>query len=207
MRHRRRTRRLGCQMAHRKALLRNMVTSLLEHGRIVTTVPRAKEVRRLADKMVTLAKDGSLHSRRQALSFVCSRAVVAKLFEHWREQFVERNGGYTRIVRVGPRRGDAAMLSVVEMAVDPLERLKSSRSPRRTRRGETPATQAGPQAAGSVAELPPFDDEAASSQAALEAGADVQDSKIKGEGEAVGEGIELTGEAVDTTKVGDPSFR
>lgn len=142
MRHRRRTRRLGCQTAHREAMLRNMVTSLLEHGRIVTTVPRAKEVRRLADKMVTLAKDGGLHARRQALSVLRDRKVLDKLFEHWGKALASKNGGYSRVIRKGPRRGDAAMLSVVEMAVDSLERPKSARRARKPQISDTVIPQA-----------------------------------------------------------------
>jgi len=126
MRHRRKTRKLGCKTPHRQAMLRNMVTSLFEHGRIVTTLPRAKEVRRIADHMVTLAKDGSLHSRRQALQVIRSRKVVDKLFDHWAKVFESRNGGYIRIVRIGPRRGDAAMMTVVEAVEESLERAKKS---------------------------------------------------------------------------------
>ncbi len=121
MRHRVRTRRLGVRTSHRKAMMRNMVTSLMEHGRIVTTITRAKELRRLADRMVTLGKDGSLHARRQALSVIRDRQVVAKLFEEWSPRFADRNGGYTRIVRLGPRRGDATMMAVIELAVESLK--------------------------------------------------------------------------------------
>ena len=121
MRHRVRTRRLGVRTSHRKAMMRNMVTSLMEHGRIVTTITRAKELRRLADRMVTLGKDGSLHARRQALSVIRDRQVVAKLFEEWSPKFADRNGGYTRIVRLGPRRGDATMMAVIELAVESMK--------------------------------------------------------------------------------------
>lgn len=109
-------------------MLRNMVSSLMEHGRIVTTVPRAKELRRLADKMVSLAKDGGLHARREALSVITRRDIVDKLFQHWRQQFENRNGGYSRLVRIGQRRGDAAMLTVVELAVDSLKGPKTAES-------------------------------------------------------------------------------
>ncbi len=124
MRHRVRTRRLGVRTSHRKAMMRNMVTSLMEHGRIVTTITRAKELRRLADRMVTLSKDGSLHARRQALSVIRDRHVVAKLFEEWGPMFADRTGGYTRIVRLGRRRGDATMMAVIELAVDSLKSSK-----------------------------------------------------------------------------------
>ena len=144
MRHRRRTRRLGCKTAHRKAMLGNMVTSLLRHGRIVTTVPRAKEVRRVADKMVTLAKRSSLHARRQAFSVIRDRKVVSKLFDKWGQEFADRNGGYTRIVRIGPRRGDAAMMSVVELVTDSLEKPKPQRKPQKIASAESVIPQAAP---------------------------------------------------------------
>ncbi len=124
MRHRRRTRRLGRTTPHRQAMMRNMVASLFRYGRIKTTDTRAKELRRLADKMVTLAKDGSLHARRQALSVIRDRDVVAKLFEELKQKFVSRNGGYTRIIKIGPRRGDAALMSYVELVIEGLERPK-----------------------------------------------------------------------------------
>ncbi len=124
MRHRVRTRRLGVRTSHRKAMMCNMVTSLMEHGRIVTTITRAKELRRIADRMVTLSKDGSLHARRQALSVIRDRHVVAKLFEEWGPMFADRTGGYTRIVRLGRRRGDATMMAVIELAVDSLKSSK-----------------------------------------------------------------------------------
>ena len=144
MRHRRRTRRLGCKTAHRKAMLGNMVTSLLRHGRIVTTVPRAKEVRRVADKMVTLAKRSSLHARRQAFSVIRDRKVVTKLFDEWGQEFADRNGGYTRIVRIGPRRGDAAMMSIVELVTDSLEKPKPQRKPQKMTSAESVIPQAAP---------------------------------------------------------------
>ncbi len=131
MRHRRQTHRLGCKTAHRKAMLGNMVTSLLRHGRIVTTVPRAKEARRLADKMITLAKRGDLHARRQAFAVIHDHKVVADLFETWGQRLANRDGGYTRIVRIGPRRGDAAMLSVLEIATDSLSRPGPRRRPKK----------------------------------------------------------------------------
>ncbi len=118
MRHLRRTRKLGWKTAHREAVFRNMVTSLLEHGRIITTVPRAKELRKIADKMVTLAKDGTLHAKRQALSIIRDRNVVTKLFTHWKEVMEDRNGGYCRLVKIGNRVGDASPMTIVEMVIE-----------------------------------------------------------------------------------------
>jgi len=115
MRHRKAGKRLGRTASHKKAMIRNMVTSLLEHERIVTTVPKAKEVRRFADRMITLGKRGDLHARRQALSFIQDKDVVAKLFDTLKEEYMERNGGYTRIIRTGTRQGDAADMAILEL--------------------------------------------------------------------------------------------
>lgn len=115
MRHKNAGRRLGRDTAHRQAMLRNMVTSLFEHERIVTTAPKAKELRKLADRMMTLAKRGDLHARRQALSVIRDRRVVAKLFDQLKEDYMDRNGGYTRIIRTGVRSGDAAPMAIIEL--------------------------------------------------------------------------------------------
>jgi large subunit ribosomal protein L17 len=115
MRHRNSGRKLGRTTSHREAMFRNMVTSLFEHERIVTTTPKAKEARRLVDKMITLAKRGDLHARRQALSFIRSKDVVAKLFDVIQLQFVDRKGGYTRIIQTGVRQGDAAAMAILEL--------------------------------------------------------------------------------------------
>ena len=115
MRHRKAGKRLGRTTSHREAMLRNMVTSLLEHERIVTTTPKAKEVRRLADRMITLAKRGDLHARRQAMAVIRSKNVVAKLFEELKNDYLTREGGYTRIIKTGNRIGDAASMAIIEL--------------------------------------------------------------------------------------------
>jgi len=115
MRHRKAGRRLGRNSSHQQAMMRNMVTSLLEHERIVTTTPKAKELRKLADKMITLGKRGDLHARRQALSVIRSKKVVDKLFTKLKEEYMGRNGGYTRIIRTGNRSGDAASMAIIEL--------------------------------------------------------------------------------------------
>jgi large subunit ribosomal protein L17 len=115
MRHKKSGRALGRSSAHRSAMFRNMVTSLFEHERIVTTTEKAKEVRPIAEKMITLAKRGDQHARRQALSFIRSKKIVAKLFDQIVEQFKERNGGYTRILQTGVRQGDAASMAIIEL--------------------------------------------------------------------------------------------
>jgi large subunit ribosomal protein L17 len=115
MRHLKQGRKLGRTTAHRKALLRNLATALLEHERIITTEPKAKEVRRVADKLVTLGKRGNLHARRQALQVVQSNVIVQKLFNEIAPRFAGRQGGYTRIMRLGYRPGDAAAMAVIEL--------------------------------------------------------------------------------------------
>lgn len=108
-------RKLGRPTAHRKAMLRNQVTSLLRSGRIETTVTRAKETQRMAEKMITLGKRGDLHARRQVLSYVYDEDVVKKLFDEVAPKYAERNGGYTRVLKVGPRRGDGAEMAIIEL--------------------------------------------------------------------------------------------
>ena len=115
MRHRKAGRRLGRNSSHQQAMMRNMVTSLIEHERIVTTAPKAKELRKLADKMITLAKRGDLHARRQALAVIRSKKVVDKLFTKLKDEYMDRNGGYTRIIRTGNRLGDAASMAIIEL--------------------------------------------------------------------------------------------
>jgi large subunit ribosomal protein L17 len=115
MRHLNAGRKLNRTASHRKALFRNLVTSLLQHEHVRTTDAKAKELRRVADRMITLGKRGTLHARRQALSYIRSRTVVTKLFDEIAARFRERPGGYTRLIKVGPRHGDAASMSVVEL--------------------------------------------------------------------------------------------
>ncbi len=109
------TRKLGRKTDHRKAMLRGMVTYLLEQGQIETTVTRAKEVRCLADKMITLGKTNTLHAKRQALSFITKEDVVKKVFDEIAPKYADRNGGYTRIIKTGPRRGDAAEMAIISL--------------------------------------------------------------------------------------------
>ena len=109
------TRKLGRTSDHRTAMLRAMVTYLLENGKIETTVTRAKEVRSMAEKYITLAKDNSLHSKRQALAFITKEEVVAKLYNEIAPKYAEVNGGYCRITKTGPRRGDAAEMAIIEL--------------------------------------------------------------------------------------------
>ena len=115
MRHRARSRKIGRTPSHRLAMYRNMVTSLLDHERIETTDAKAKEVRRIADRMITLGKKGGLHNRRRALRIIREREVAAKVFDDLAERYREREGGYTRVLKLGNRVGDNAAMSIVEL--------------------------------------------------------------------------------------------
>jgi large subunit ribosomal protein L17 len=115
MRHRMQARNLGRTSSHRKAMYRNLVTSLLDHERIETTDVKAKEVRRLADRMITLGKRGGLHARRRAMRVIRARDVAAKLFTELADRYRERPGGYTRVVKTRRRAGDSAAMSIVEL--------------------------------------------------------------------------------------------
>lgn len=108
-------RKLGRETSHRLAMLRGLVTYLLEYGRVETTVTRAKEIRSLTEKMITMAKDNTLANKRNAMAFITKEDVVSKLFSDIAPKYQERNGGYTRIIRTGPRRGDAAEMCIIEL--------------------------------------------------------------------------------------------
>jgi large subunit ribosomal protein L17 len=115
MRHQVAGRKLGRSSAHRRALYRNLVTDLLNHEKITTTEAKAKEVRGLAEKMITLGKEGKLHSRRQALAFILDKKITDKVFSDLAIRYAERPGGYTRITKLGPRRGDGAPMVQLEL--------------------------------------------------------------------------------------------
>ena len=110
------SRKLGRATDHRKAMLRAMVTFLLENGQIETTVYRAKEVRTMAEKMITLGKTNTLHSKRQAMAYITKESVVKKLFDEISPKYADKNGGYTQIIKIGPRRGDAAEMAIIKLA-------------------------------------------------------------------------------------------
>lgn len=112
------TRKLGRTSDHRKSMLRGMVTYLIENGQIETTVTRAKEVIAMAEKMITIGKDNSLHAKRQVYSYITKEAVAKKLIEEVSPKYADRKGGYTRIIKTGPRRGDAAEMCIIELIND-----------------------------------------------------------------------------------------
>ena len=115
MRHRKAGRKLGRNTSHRRALLRNMVTSLFRYEEISTTLAKAKELQPIADKMITLAKRGDLHARRQALSYIMDKSIAHKLFDELKDRLSERQGGYSRILKAGNRNGDNAPMAIIQL--------------------------------------------------------------------------------------------
>jgi large subunit ribosomal protein L17 len=134
MRHRVGTSKLKRDVGARKALLRNLVTSVIEHERVVTTVPKAKAVKPLVERMITLAKRDTLHTRRQAASFLETPASVKKLFDTLGARFGQRNGGYTRIVRIGIRKGDGAEQAMLELVGSELVKRAADRAKKKEER-------------------------------------------------------------------------
>jgi large subunit ribosomal protein L17 len=133
MRHKSAGRRLGRTTSHRVAMFRNMVTSFLEHEKITTTDAKAKEIRSIAEKMITLGKKGDLHAMRQAASYIRDKKVVTKLFTAIAPRYKERAGGYTRIIKLGLRPGDNAPLSVIELVEEQLEvQVPKKTAPKKT---------------------------------------------------------------------------
>jgi len=128
MRHRVHGRKLGRPTPHRIALLRNLCTSLFEHERLTTTVQKAKEMRPVAEKLITLGKVGSLHARRQAAGFLLKAAVLQKLFDNIAGRYADRNGGYTRIIKLGYREGDGADLAIIELLGSELSVKKAEKA-------------------------------------------------------------------------------
>ena len=128
MRHRNAHRKLSRNTSHRRALLRNLVTDFLDHGRLMTTLPKAKEIRPLAEKMITLGKRDNLHARRQVQSYVLREAVAKKLFDTVAPKFADRKGGYSRIIKLGNRKGDGADMAIIELLGSELEVKKAERA-------------------------------------------------------------------------------
>ncbi|WP_258930506.1 50S ribosomal protein L17 [Desulfoferrobacter suflitae] len=156
MRHGKSGRKLNRSTSHRVAMFRNMVTSLLEHERIVTTVPKAKEIRRWADWMITLGKRGDLHARRQALAVIREKQVVHKVFDDLGPRYQNRSGGYTRMVKAGFRRGDASPMCILELMTDSPGAPKKAKQVPQTGQVERAASvQAGREQSGKPAEQTP----------------------------------------------------
>ena len=115
MRHQKARKKLGRDSSHRTAMLRNMVTSLLRHEQLETTDAKAKQLRTVAEKMITLAKRGDLHARRQALAYIRDKAITHRLFDQIKDRYIDRQGGYVRIIKKGNRKGDGAPISVIQL--------------------------------------------------------------------------------------------
>ena len=128
MRHRNEGRKLSRNTSHRRALLRNLVTSLLEHGRVMTTLPKAKEVRPLAEKMITLGKRDNLHARRMVHSYLLKDATAKMVFDTITPKFADRKGGYSRIIKLGNRKGDGADIAIIELLGSDLGAKKAERA-------------------------------------------------------------------------------
>ncbi len=142
MRHRKQGRKLNRTQSHRKAMFMNMSVSLLTHEQIVTTLPKAKELRAVVDKLITLGKRGDLHARRQALSQLQSNPTVQKLFSTLAERYKERPGGYTRVLKAGFRYGDNAPMAVIELVDrDPDAKGKADRERMEAEEADAPATE------------------------------------------------------------------
>jgi len=156
MRHHRAGRRLGRDASHRKALMRTLVTQFLDRERLITTVPKAKELRPFAEKIITLAKRETLHARRQALAVLRKKTVVSKLFDTLAPRFADRNGGYCRIVRLGVRKGDAAELAIIELIGSEYQAAKPTKGAKKAAKGEAKAkADAKKDKAGAAADKKP----------------------------------------------------
>ncbi len=193
MRHQRAGKKLGRDSAHRKALYSNLAGALIEHGRIKTTVAKAKAVKPIAEQMITLGRRGDLHARRQATAFLRSRDVVHKLFAEVGPRFKDRPGGYARIIKIGPRPGDAAEMVYLELVEDEL-----TPKPRRL------AAQASPASAPEEAADAEEEVERPEADADGEAEAEQPDEAVGVEGEAAAEG-ESAGGADESADDGDRS--
>ena len=175
MRHQRAGKKLGRDAAHRKALYANLTGALIEHGRIKTTVTKAKAVKPVAEQMITLARRGDLHARRQAVAFLRSKDVVHKLFAEVGPRFKDRPGGYSRIVKIGPRPGDAAEMAYLELVGE----VVIPRAPR-----ERPPAAAVPAAAAAVP-APASEEPAETEEELVESPAAADE--VEAEGEPTGE--------------------
>jgi len=144
MRHGKAGKKLGRTPSHRKAMFRNMVTSLLQHERIVTTEVKAKEIRRLTEKMLTLGKRGDLHARRQAVAYIRSNEVVKRVFSEYAQRYANRDGGYTRVLKLEPRAGDNAPMAMVELVDRPVVESKKPGSKAKEQAKEKAAKETKP---------------------------------------------------------------
>ncbi len=180
MRHRVRGRKLGRTTAHRKALFRNQLTALFTHDRIVTTLAKAKELRPLAERMVTLAGTGTLPARRKVLTMVPDKEVVRRLFDEIAPRFTDRPGGYTRVMRLGRRRGDGAELAIIEFVDYELSEHEEGGTPG-SGKGSLMDRAKGVFGGGAKKDADEAEDEAMVAEEAVEAAADDAEAKVEAE--------------------------
>jgi large subunit ribosomal protein L17 len=173
--------RLGGSPAHQKHMLANLAAALFEHGKITTTQARARRLRPVAERLITFAKRGDMHARRQVLTVVTDKGIVHSLFTEIAPSFAERNGGYTRITKLGPRKGDAAPMAVIELVTEEASAVRPSRRARRAvgraapaAAAPTAATEETAETAESEVEAP--EAEAAESEATVEAGTEANEA-------------------------------
>jgi large subunit ribosomal protein L17 len=184
MRHRTTGRQFGRNSSHRRALFRNLVTSLLEHGKIETTEAKAKEIRGIADKMITLGKKGDLAAKRMAFAYIQSRDVVAKLFSELAPRSANRNGGYTRVIKTRIRLGDSAPMAVIEL----VDREGAAPSAPKKAREAAPAAAEAPKKAAAKAAPAPAAEPVAEATAEPAAAPEVEEPKAEAAPEAPAEG-------------------
>ena len=169
--------RLASSPAHERLMLANMATSLFQNGRITTTLPKAKRLRPLAERLITFAKRGDLHSRRRVMRVIRNKSVVHILFTQIAEQMEQREGGYTRIVKIAPRVGDAAPAAVIELVTEPVAKkavVKEAEAAAKVAEGEAPAVEAEATEAVEAVEAPVEETAAAEAEAPAEEAADAE---------------------------------
>jgi large subunit ribosomal protein L17 len=210
-----RGRRLGGSSAHQRHILANLATALFEHGKITTTEAKARRLRPYAERLITFAKRGDLHARREVLTVVTDRGVVHTLFTEIGPRFATRQGGYTRITKIGPRKGDNAPLAVIELVEEEATATAAAPSRRRRPRRAQPApARAGqPEPAPAAKETAPADDETAevaedtaAADAAEDTAADADDAAVQDAADEAGEADEsgTAGEADEDAADGEP---
>ncbi len=194
MRHLKAYRKLNRTHSHRSLMLRNLVTSLLEHERVETTVMKAKEARRVAERMITLGKQGTLHARRRAASILMKKTVVKKLFDELAPRYANREGGYTRILRVGYRKGDGAPLAFLELVAEEVEGKKKVRKKTAGRKAASKAVKGKKRETAARTEKEKVETEAVKSKGeaapTVEAGTEKGESPTEGTTRAEDEKIE-----------------
>jgi large subunit ribosomal protein L17 len=190
--------RLASSPAHERLMLANLATALFEHGAITTTEARAKRVRPLAERMITFAKRGDLHARRQVMTVIRDKAVVHLLFDEIGPRFATRPGGYTRITKIGPRKGDNAPMAVIELC-EPLAEQVVAEATGATKRAAKEAAKAVP-AAGAVAAESAATVPAEAVPAEAEVAADVEVAEVAGEAEAAGTDEAEAADATETAE-------